>query len=260
MPLWAPRTRPVQTGGKDREGEAPGRPSSSGNALGVAVAPPPQGSMPGDPELPTEECRRQAPPRGHVSHRQVGVFGAASLPRRGSPGARVESASQGRCSSTCGRPPGVAPPRPLLPINEEGSASAPAPHPPASAWEEELASQAPFPPRSVHSAQLEGGSRRCLGNKAGGPESGLWTSWGSMGGLGCEPQGVGRVTCVFKRKRIQLRMFHRNLGPDVMPCVGFLGPQRRGVGGGSWVSGLLWEALRGREASSGVLVSPGRRK
>lgn len=151
-------------------------------------------------------------------------------------------------ASTCGRPPGVAPPRPLLPINEEGSASAPAPHPPASAWEEELASQAPFPPRSVHSAQLEGGSRRCLGNKAGGPESGLWTSWGSMGGLGCEPQGVGRVTCVFKRKRIQLRMFHRNLGPDVMPCVGFLGPQRRGVGGG--ILGQ-WAFVGGSEGKGG---------
>lgn len=59
---WAPRTRQVLTGDKDREREAPGRPSSSGSAPGATGSPPPQGSMPGDPELLTKQCHRQAPP------------------------------------------------------------------------------------------------------------------------------------------------------------------------------------------------------
>lgn len=58
---------------------------------------------------------------------------------------------------------------------------------------------------------------------------------------------MGRVTCVFNRKRIQLLgVFHRNPGPDIVPCVGFLGPQRLG----GMFCGLA--GTGGREGSRGA--------
>lgn len=75
---WAPRTRQVQTGVKDREREAPGSPSSSGTWQ-VRLLRRARRQV-------TQSCSpRSVAGRPHPSsptHRQVGVFGAGPSPAR----------------------------------------------------------------------------------------------------------------------------------------------------------------------------------